>query len=74
MGVIINILEMKVITGSADKTLRVIDIHSGFKLLANMKATDAVYCLETVYNLTIAGCGDGNVLCFDNDTGKNLYG
>ena len=62
------------ITGSADKTLRVIDMHAGFKPLTNMKATDAVYCLETVYNLSIAGCGDGNVLCFDNDNGKCLYG
>lgn len=39
-----------------------------------MKATDSVFCLETVYNLTVAGCGDGNVLIFDNDSGKNLYG
>jgi len=34
-----------VITGSADKTLRVIDINSGFKPVVNMKATDAVFCL-----------------------------
>ncbi|KAL4459982.1 hypothetical protein ABPG74_003508 [Tetrahymena malaccensis] len=64
----------QVITGSADKTLRVIDIQSGFKPMANMKATDAVFCIETIYNLTVAGCGDGNVLCFENDTGKCLYG
>jgi len=33
-----------------------------------------VFCAESIFNLTIAGCGDGSVLVFDNDTGKCLYG
>lgn len=39
-----------------------------------MKASDAVYCLKTKSNLTIAGCGDGNIMTYDNDFGKCLYG
>jgi hypothetical protein len=39
-----------------------------------MKATDAIYCVDPLYNLTIAGSGDGNVFAYDNDTGKCLYG
>lgn len=39
-----------------------------------MKASDAVFCLKNLGNLTLAGTGDGNVECYDNDTGKCLYG
>ena len=39
-----------------------------------MKATDAIYDLEVVNDLTAAGCGDGNLEVFDNNTGKCLYG
>lgn len=39
-----------------------------------MKASDGVFCIDHIYNLTIAGCGDGNVLVFDNDSGECLYG
>lgn len=39
-----------------------------------MLCKDAVYTLATVYNMTVAGCGDGNLLFFDNDTQKCLYG
>lgn len=34
-----------------------------------MKATDAVFAVDTIYNVTVAGCGDGNVLVYDNDSG-----
>ena len=61
-------------TGSADKTIKLIDVLSGFKVFKTMKATDAVYCLQPMYNLTIAGTGDGNVYAYDNDSGKCLYG
>lgn len=30
--------------------------------------------MQTIYNLTIAGCADGNICVYDNDTGKCLYG
>jgi hypothetical protein len=39
-----------------------------------MKTTDAVFCGETIENLVIAGCGDGNILSFDIDSGECLYG
>ncbi|EGR32849.1 WD40 repeat protein [Ichthyophthirius multifiliis] len=74
----INALEQnlsgQIVTGSADKSIKITDIQSGFKQLSTMKATDMVYCLQTIYNLTLAGCGDGNILCFENDHGKSLYG
>ena len=62
------------ITGSADKTVKIIDILSGFKMFSTLETSDAVFTLETVYNLTIAGCGDGNLVVFDNDNGECLYG
>ena len=67
-------LRVIVITGSADKTIKLIDIESGFKEFGTMKTTDAVYCMETIHNLTLAGTGDGNILCYDNDTLECLYG
>lgn len=39
-----------------------------------MLCKDAVYSVETAYNITVAGCGDGNLLFFNTDTGKCLYG
>ena len=50
-----------------------------------MKASDAIYCTYPIYSrkniflvvkkdMTIAGSGDGNVLVYDNDSGKCLYG
>lgn len=39
-----------------------------------MQCKDAVYSLASAYNVTVAGCGDGNLLFFDNDTQKCLYG
>lgn len=38
-----------------------------------MKATDAVFSVDTIYNVTVAGSGDGNVLVYDNDSGQCLY-
>jgi hypothetical protein len=39
-----------------------------------MKATDAIFAVDTIYNLTIGGSGDGNVFVYDNDSGECLYG
>lgn len=57
-----------VITGSADKTLNSFDIFNSCKPVAQMKATDAVFCGEVLENLVVVGCGDGNILCFDTDS------
>lgn len=39
-----------------------------------MQTTDAVFCGESIENLIIAGCGDGNILAFDIDSAECLYG
>lgn len=63
-----------VVTGSADKTIKTFDIFNGFKPLSIMKTTDAVFCGNVLQNLILVGCGDGNILCFNVDTGECLYG
>mmetsp|Transcript_27065 Transcript_27065/g.20249 ORF Transcript_27065/g.20249 Transcript_27065/m.20249 type:complete len:90 (+) Transcript_27065:732-1001(+) len=63
-----------IITGSADKTVKKFDIINGFKPLGVMKTTDAVFCGKTLHNITLVGCGDGNLLAFDLDQNKCLYG
>lgn len=69
-----NNLKKIVITGSADKTLKIFDIASGFKHFGTMKSTDAVFCLETFDDITIAGSGDGSILAYDNNSQECLYG
>lgn len=61
-------------TGSIDKTIKMIDMLGGFKVRSIMKAPEGVYTMQSIYNLTIAGCADGNVVVYDNDTAKCLYG
>lgn len=63
-----------IVTGSADSTVKLTDIVSGFKTVCQMKGTDAVFAVETIGTLTVTGSGDGNVFVYDNDTGKCLYG
>lgn len=63
------------VTGSADKKVKVFDIISGFKLVSEMNATDAIFCAKLIdNNLAICGCGDGNILAFDLTQGKCVYG
>lgn len=64
----------KVITASADKSLKLTDIGSGFKQVGAMKATDAVYTLELFDDIVIAGAGDGSILAYDTNTLECLYG
>ena len=63
-----------IITGSADKTVKKFDIMTSFKPVAVMNTTDAVFCGKVFDNLAIVGCGDGNILAFDLDQNKVLYG
>lgn len=67
-------LASPVITCSADKTCKILDPLSGFKVRGQMQCKDAVFAIASVYNMTVAGCGDGNLLFFDNDSQKCLYG
>ena len=63
-----------VVTGSADKTIKVLDIFNNFGMVREMNATDAVFCGNILENLCLVGCGDGNILCYDLDSGDCLYG
>ena len=44
------------------------------KPINTMQTTDAVFCGEAIENLVVAGCGDGNILSFNLDSGECLYG
>lgn len=61
-------------SGSADKTIKTFDIFNNSKPVSVMNCTDAVFCGEVLQNLVLAGCGDGNLLCFDMDSSECLYG
>jgi WD40 repeat protein len=64
-----------VVTGSADKTIKMFDPTDLQRPIVQMNATDAVFCGEVVDNLIVAGCGDGNILVFDSKKGGEcLYG
>ena len=63
-----------VVTGSADKTVKKFDIMNNFKPVSVMTATDAIFCGKILSNLALVGCGDGNILAFDLDQSKCLYG
>lgn len=54
-----------VVTGSADRTVKIFDLSKGLTPIATMNTTDAVFSGEVQENLILAGCGDGNVLAFD---------
>lgn len=62
------------VTGSADKTIKLFDISNNFKQIGVMKTTDSVFCGD-IYNSFIAvGCGDGNLVAYNLDTLECLYG
>jgi len=55
----INMLEKTsngmLVTGSGDKTLKLLDLSSGLQCIETMKTTDAVFCGQVVNNLAFAG-------------------
>lgn len=61
-------------TCSADKTCKIIDPLKSFETRGVLKCGDAVYSCELAFNFTVAGCGDGNIVVFDNDSHECLYG
>jgi WD40 repeat protein len=63
-----------VVTGSADKTVKLLDITDDFNELGTMKTTDAVFCGDIYDSFLAVGCGDGNLLGYDIDTMECLYG
>ena len=62
------------ITGAADNTLKVFDMTKGFKVIGELKSTDAVFCGDICGNVCLAGCGDGNLLCYNLDTMECAWG
>jgi len=70
-----------VVTGAADKTLKVFDLRGGsdrgLAPVMSAESTDAIFCGELLDggNLCVTGCGDGNIIAFDlNRGGECLYG
>lgn len=63
-----------IITCSADKTCCLIDPQSGFKEVGRLQCNDAAFTFCTAWGYTAVGCGDGNLLVFDNDSCKVLWG
>jgi WD40 repeat protein len=63
-----------VVTGSADKTVKVFDISAGMQCIGTMEAS-AIVCCGTIHeNVAIAGCGDGSAIFYDLDQMKCAFG
>jgi WD40 repeat protein len=63
-----------VITGSADKTIKILDITKNFEEIAIMKATDSIFCGDLYESTLVLGCGDGNLLTYNLDSFECIYG
>ena len=63
-----------VVTAGADKCMRVFDIGMGFKQIGKLDANAVVTCGTVHNNVAVAGCGDGNVIFYNTDEMKVLYG
>ena len=63
-----------IISGSADKTVKMWDVFSGMQNLGEMQTTDAVFCGDIYKDILFVGCGDGNMLAFNLDTQECMYG
>lgn len=62
------------VSGAADKKVKLWDISAGLSNLGEMTATDAVFSGDIADNVFIAGCGDGNVVAFNLDTMETIWG
>ena len=63
-----------IVTGSADKTIKTLDIMKNLSVIQMMKTSDSVFCGDLINNFCAVGCADGNLLAYNLDTGKCLYG
>lgn len=62
------------ITGSADKTIKIFDMANNFDQIGELKSADAVFSGDVFGNFLAAGCGDGNLLGYNLDTMECLWG
>ncbi|MCQ2817360.1 MAG: hypothetical protein MJ252_08865 [archaeon] len=62
------------VTGSADKTIKIFDMTNDFNQVGELKTADAVFCGDICGSILAAGCGDGNLLVYDLDTMECLFG
>ena len=53
------------VTGSADRTIKIFDMTSGFSQIGELKTADAVFCGDICGDVLAVGCGDGNLLAYD---------
>ena len=63
-----------IITGSADKSIKIFDITKSFKQIAQMKTTDSILCGDVNNSFIAVGCIDGNMLAYNMDTLECLFG
>lgn len=63
-----------IITGSADKTIKLMDITKSFDELGKMKSTDSITCGDLYESILAVGCADGNLLAYNIDTLDCMYG
>lgn len=73
-NVVAGTLSNTLITASADGVIHVLDMYMGFQERLSMKANSAILCGEVLQNLFVAGCGDGNLIVYDLDSGEACFG
>jgi WD40 repeat protein len=62
------------VTGSADKTIKLLDMTNNFKEIGSLKATDVILSGDLYESFLAVGCGDGNILAYNLDTMECLFG
>lgn len=67
-------LSNTLITGSSDKTVKILDAFMNFRVRSSMNSTGQVLCGELFNNIVVVGCTDGNVLAFNTDTEEAMFG
>ena len=63
-----------IVTGSADKTLKAFDLQKDFAEISSLQSSDAVFCGDVCGNIVAAGCGDGNLICYNLAKMETLWG
>ena len=64
----------ELVTGSFDKSVKVLDPLTGWSERVSMECTGGVLCGETMSDLVAVGCADGNILVHNGFNGECLFG